>query len=77
MADGAALYVNDPPDGMKAHLFREAAVRGVTLQAETADEPATSVCGTVRSYGPFEAADVDAGEHVCGNCLNKTEAADE
>lgn len=68
MSNQPDYYVNDPPGDMKAHIFRGEDVRAATLVDGTTDEPVTSVCGTVRAYGPF--ADWGEGE-VCGNCANK------
>jgi len=68
MPESPDYYVNDPPGRMAAHIFRGEDVRRATLVDDTTDELVKSVCGTVRSYGPFE----EWGEgDVCGNCTNK------
>lgn len=71
MSEPEAAYANDPPGGTTAHLFRETDVEAAGLAGNETDKPVKSVCGTVRSYGPF---DPDPVGDVCQNCANKLAA---
>ena len=75
MTDQPDYYVNDPAGTMKAHIFPGEAVReavGYDEEDGNGDEqtaePVSSVCGIIRSYGPFEEWADDA--QVCKNCTN-------
>jgi hypothetical protein len=81
MGSDPRLYLHDSPGGMKTHLYRGDAVRTARDADGVMDEPVTSLCGTIRSYGPFRevAGAGPAGEEpdICMTCTNIAEKNDQ
>lgn len=59
-------------DGMTAHAFALEDIREAGLEDGTTEEPVQSVCGVVRSYGPWRSGPID-GE-LCDNCKRRIDA---
>lgn len=72
----AGVYHNEPGDvsNQTSHLFRGGDLLAAGVADGETDEPVTSVCGTVRAYGPFEEG---VPEEACGNCKRKLNTDDD